>query len=161
MIKFKIKSLIIIFTTFLSALVLMYSCSPEKPMEKRIIFPGEYWPRFNILKFEFPVTESGKSYDFILVLRVNKSFPYEGLPLNMVLNSPSGEERIKEYLLQVKDKNGSFKGTTNGDTCIIELVLKRGLNCSSKGMMKVEIENLNPKLATEGVFSTSLLLVKH
>ena len=147
MIKIEIKSLIITYIALISALVLMYSCSGEKPMEKRIIFPGESWPRFNILKFEFPVTESGKSYDFILVLRVKKSFPYEGLPFNMVLNSPSGEERIKEYLLQVKNQNGSFKGTANGDTCIIELVLKRGLNCSSKGMMKVEIENLNPRLS--------------
>ena len=144
-----------------TACILLFSCSRDKPIEKRISFPGESWSRFNILKFEFPVTESGKSYDFVFVLRCRKSFAYDELPLNMVLNTPSGEERIKEYILPVKDVNGSLKGTCNGDTCIVELTLKRGLNCSNRGMMKVEIENLNPKLTTEGVFSTSLILIKH
>lgn len=158
--KFKSFSMKFILPGILSVIFLLQACSSENSIEKRITFPAESWQRFDILKFEFPVTEPGKSYDFVFVLRCKKSFAYDDLPLNMVLNTPSGEERIREYKMPIKDLNGSFKGTYNGDTCVIEIVLKRNLYCSNKGVMKVEIENLNPKLETQGVFSSSLVLIK-
>ena len=78
----------------------------------------------------------------------------------MVLDSPSGEERIKEYQMQIRDKNGIPAGTVNGDTCTTRIFLKKNLYCPKKGVLKVEIENLNPRMATEGVFSAGIILVR-
>ncbi|MEI7492363.1 MAG: hypothetical protein WCK92_13245 [Bacteroidota bacterium] len=144
----------------LIAIILMTGCIHEKPSEKSISFPGQSWQRYNILKYEFPINEMGKSYDVVLELRLSRTFAYDEFPLNMVLDTPSGEERIKEYLLQVKNKNGSFTGTLNGDTCLTRLVLKRNLYCSRKGILKVEIENLNPRMETEGIYRASLILIQ-
>ncbi|MCX6284018.1 MAG: hypothetical protein NTW31_07280 [Bacteroidetes bacterium] len=144
----------------LIAIILATACVREKPVEKRILFPGKSWQRYHILKYEFPISEMGKSYDVIFELRLAKTFAYDELPLNMVLNTPSGEERIREYQLQVKSKNGSFTGTLSGDTCITRLVLKRNLYCSGKGILKVEIENLYPRMETEGIYMASLFLIQ-
>ena len=141
-------------------LIFLASCCHEKPIEKRICFPTGSWQRYNVLKFDLPVTESEKSYDVIFELRCKKSFAYDELPLNMVLKTPSGEERIKEYLIQIRDKNGTFTGTLNGDTCITTVFLKKNLYCSRKGIMKVEIENLNPRMETEAVISAGLILIQ-
>ena len=142
-------------------LIFLAACSHEKPLEKRIYFPAGSWPRYNILKFELPVTGNERSIDVIFELRCKRSFIYDELPLNMVLNTPSGEERIKEYKLQIRDKNGSYTGILSGDTCITSIFLKRKLYCSRKGGLKVEIENLNPRLETEGVISAGLILIQH
>jgi hypothetical protein len=77
----------------------------------------------------------------------------------MILDTPSGEERIREYLMQIRDKNGNYSGTLTGDTCITQIFLKRKLYCSKKGILKVEIENLNPRMETEGVISARLILI--
>lgn len=113
------------------------------------------------MKFELPVTESERSYDVIFELRCKKSVPFDELPFNMVLNTPSGEERIKEYQLQIRDKNGITMGKLSGDTCINRIFLKSKLYCSREGVLKVEIENLNPRKETEGVISACLILEKH
>lgn len=112
------------------------------------------------MKYDFQISEGGGSYDLILEIRVKRNFTYDELPLNMVLNTPSGEERIKEYIIQIRDKNGSLTGTLNGDTCINRLILKKNLLCSRKGLLRVEIENLNPRMETEGVFSTRFILIQ-
>ena len=138
----------------------LLACSRDKPEEQRIYFPSGSWQRYNILKFQLPVVESDKSHDIIFELRCTKSFVYDQLPLNMVLNTPSGEERIKEYQLQIRDKNGTIAGTLNGDTCTTRIFLKKNLYCSKKGALKVEIENLNPRMETEGVFSAGIILVR-
>ncbi|MCX6287859.1 MAG: hypothetical protein NTY96_12155 [Bacteroidetes bacterium] len=141
-------------------LIIVTACIRVKPAEKSISFSNKSWQRYNILKYEFPIVEMKKSYDIVFELRCAKSFAYNDLPLNMVLNTPSGEERIKEYQIQVKDKNGLFAGTLSGDTCITRLVLKKNLYCSVKGILKVEIENLNPRMETEGVYSAGLILIQ-
>ena len=141
-------------------LLFLTACSYEKPVEKQFFFPNESWQRYNILKFDLPVTESGRSYDVCFVLRCRKSISYDKLPLNMVLNSPSGEERIREYEIPIRNLNGSYTGTLSGDTCINLFVLKKNLYFSKNGVLKVEIENLNPKMETEGVFSAGLILIQ-
>ena len=147
-------------TSLLLVMILMISCSHEKQEERKILFSNNSWQRYDILKFEFPITEAGGSCDLLFELNCSKSFMYDDLPLNMVLNSPSGEERIKEYLMKIRDKNGECTGTIKGDSCYTRLVLKKGLYCSRKGVLKVEIENLNPKLQTEGIYSAGMILIK-
>lgn len=136
------------------------SCNRDHPTTQRIYFPSGSWQRYSILKFGIPVVENEKSFDIIFELKCTKTFVYDELPLNMVLDTPSGEERIKEYQMQIRDKNGTLAGTLNGDTCTTRIFLKKNLYCPKKGVLKVEIENLNPRMETEGVFSASLVLIK-
>ena len=45
---------------------------------------------------------------FFFDLHITKFFSSDDLPINMVLNTPSGEERIREYQVKVKNKDGSL-----------------------------------------------------
>jgi len=156
--KFNPALILLLYLVFI--LFCLLACVKDRPAGQRIYFPSGTWQRYHILKFGIPVGESEKSYDIVFELRCRKSFDYDELPLNMVLDTPSGEERIKEYQMQIRDKNGIPAGTVNGDTCTTRIFLKKNLYCPKKGVLKVEIENLNPRMATEGVFSAGIILVR-
>lgn len=160
MTQYKLKSALVHQLYLAFILFFISACTMDKPETQRICFPSGSWQRYNILKFQLPVVESEKSHDIIFELRFRKSFAYDELPFNMVLNTPSGEERIKEYQMQIRDKNGIIAGTLNGDTCTTRIFLKKNLYCSKKGVLKIEIENLNPRMETEGVFSAGIILVR-
>ncbi len=161
MTKYPLNQKGILSSALLILMLFLASCGHDKPLERNVDFPTGSWQRYNKLKFELPVKENGKTLDVIFELRCKKSFVYDEIPLNMILDTPSGEERIKEYLIQIRDKNGNYSGTLNGDTCISRIFLKRKLYCSKKGILKVEIENLNPRMKTEGVISARLILIGH
>jgi gliding motility-associated lipoprotein GldH len=147
---------------FILVLPFIFSgCSREKPVEKYYRFGNTSWSRFNILRFEFPIEQKNSSYDVFFDLHVTKIFSHDELPLNMVLNTPSGEERIKEYQVKVQNKDGSFPGECSGDSCCVKAALKRGLFIPKTGLLRIEIENLTPRLETEGVLSAGIILVKH
>lgn len=145
---------------FLLASAIIYiSCQSEQVKEKLISFPSGTWPRFEILSFGFPMSDSPRTYDIVLEIKTLKNFEYDSLPMNMVLNSPSGEERIREFTMEFRNKKGQFMGQAEGDSCIFSCMLKKDLSCSGKGMLKVAIENLNPRIQTDGIVSASVRLV--
>jgi gliding motility-associated lipoprotein GldH len=151
--KIKIK---IAFNSILLAFLL--SCTGLKHDEVRLYhsFESRSWNRFQVLTFKYPVTEPGKTFDISLFGNFSKEYEYGSLEFNMVLTSPSGEERIREYHLDVKDKNGAFLGVFKGDTCNLSVSLKKGLKISRRGMLKIEIENLIPRVETTGLFGVGI-----
>lgn len=129
-------------------------------MGKYYRFSNTSWNRFNKLKFEFPLEQKTGSYDIYFDIHVTKSFSHEVLPLNMVLNTPSGEERIREYELKVQNKDGSFLGECKSDSCCVKAALKKGMLVNKTGVLKIEIENLTPRLETDGILTAGIILVK-
>jgi gliding motility-associated lipoprotein GldH len=136
------------------------ACS-GKPEAKELYhrFPDGNWPRFNILSFEIPVTEAGKTCDLYLFATFTKNFRYETLNFNMVMNTAAGEERIKEYEMAVRGRTGAFNGECRGDSCRVTMLLKKELLPGKPGILKLEIENLTPRLNTEGVAGVGIRLV--
>jgi hypothetical protein len=105
-----------------------------------------------------PIEKTEKPYDISFFASCSKDFEYEELDFNMVMTTPSGEERIKEYQLRVKDKSGKFLGEFSGDSCVLFVSLKNGLTISKKGILKIEIENLIPRMETPGLFGVGIRL---
>jgi gliding motility-associated lipoprotein GldH len=135
---------------------LTMSCTRPGPVEQYISFPDSTWYRFNKMNFELPVKPSEKAADIILFARVTREFPYGTLEFNMILDDASGEERIKEGHLNVKDADGNFKGRFEGDSCYLETVLVRNFRVTEKGMMRIELENLVPRLKTPGLLGVGI-----
>ena len=123
-------------------------------------FPDKNWERFNILSFEIPVDAVDKPYNVYLFARFSSEFKYEKLEFNMVMNTAAGEERISQYELAVKSKSGTFLGECKNDSCEGSILLKRELNLSKPGILKIEIENLTPRIVTEGVIGIGIRLVQ-
>jgi hypothetical protein len=90
--------------------------------------------------------------------RFDQGFEYETLNFNMIMNTPSGEERIKEYEMKVKSKAGSFLFPCAGDSCLGQQLLKKELWISKPGVLVIEIENLTPRLRTGGIRSAGIRL---
>ena len=122
--------------------------------------PDMAWARFNLLRFEIPVNEVEKSWDVFLFARFTPDFQYKTLDFNMILNTAAGEERIHEYQMPVKSAEGTFLFNCVGDSCEGTLLLKRQLYLSKAGILKIEIENLTPRLVTEGVIGVGIRLVE-
>jgi len=78
----------------------------------------------------------------------------------MVMNTSAGEERICSYAMNVRSKSGAFLGDCKNDSCQGAILLKRELKLAKPGIQKIEIENLTPRLMTEGVLGIGIRLVQ-
>lgn len=142
------------------ALLLGISCSRNKPIEVYQQFDNQSWHRYRTLKFEIPLNTSGNSYDIMIFAHLTKDFSYETLDFNMVMNTPSGEERIKEYQLKIKSFTGSFLGKCDQDSCIYSMPLKKGIIIAEPGILKIELENLTPRIETTGILGIGIRLLE-
>ena len=122
-------------------------------------FQDGNWARFNMLNFEILLKSPEKPYDVYLFARFTPSFAYEKLGFNMVMNTPDGEERINAYELGVRTKTGEMAGKCSHDSCEQTLLLKRELHINKAGVLKIQIENLTPRLVTEGVLGVGIRVV--
>jgi len=122
-------------------------------------FKDKTWNRFEKLTFDIPILEIEKRYDVYLFAHHTRDYEFDNLEFNMIMTTPSGEERIKEYKFLLKDKTGGFTGTCNDDSCSSSIALKKGLRIEKKGMLRIEIETLVPRLQISGLFGVGIRLV--
>ena len=120
-------------------------------------FENQVWKRFNILQFEIPVETLKERYDISFFAHITQSYEYDYLNFNMIMTTPSGEERIKEYHIDVKKNNGTFLNSFTNDSCEFSVSLKKGLDIS-KGVLTLQIENLIPRLETNGILGVGIRL---
>jgi gliding motility-associated lipoprotein GldH len=127
------------------------ACNNNKPVSQTHKFKNGVWERFDFLKFELPVENIKATYDISVDLRFTSEFPAESLYVNVVMTTPSGEERIKDYNLTVKDRNGNFLGTKTDGVYHLSVPIRKGIRFNEAGICKFEIENLMPKYVTSGI----------
>ena len=144
---------------YLLLILAFAGCKREKNKEYYQTFEKDTWQRYNILRFYIPVTKSDKPVDIYLYARFTGAFEYESLSFNMVMSTPSGEERIKESGIKVKSPDGSFLIPKNNDRYEGIVLMKKELYFNEKGILKIEIENLTPRLETRGISGIGIRLV--
>ncbi len=159
--KFKLKNLSFRYlSVVMSSIVLVAGCTSEKSHEYYHKFETKAWPRFQNITFEIPINRIDISYDIYFFAGLSNEFPYESIPFNMVMNTPSGEERIREYEMPVKSKTGSFIIDCNKDSCQGRLLLKEGLIMTKPGTLTIELENLIPKLEAVGISGVGIRVIQ-
>jgi gliding motility-associated lipoprotein GldH len=142
----------------LLTLLILSSCSKDKDYVIYHRFPDHSWYRYNILQFEIPIEPSKESYDVYFFAVHSRKYSFENLDFNMIMTTPDGEERIREYHFPIRRKNGGFIGEFSGDTCSASIPLKKEIYFSSKGVLKIEIENLVPRLEIKGIMGAGIRL---
>lgn len=141
---------IVIFTTLLALLILVSCSDNRKVFERYHKFEQSTWDRFNQIIFNFPVEDPEAEYNISLVVKPSDQFEYATLPVYVILTTPSGEERMNE--VKVKMKEGKkFIGAEEGKPVIISTQLWKALKITSKGSCKLSIENMIPKIQTAGM----------
>jgi hypothetical protein len=148
-----------VFFLFASCMLLVaMGCGKKKSQELYHRFPEGAWARFNLLSFKIPVKSAG-NYNIYLFAGFDPRFEHETLDFNMIMNTPSGEERIHEYQMEVRSKSGVMSLECSKDSCLGNILLKRELLIGKPGILIIEIENLNPHLITEGIKGVGIRLV--
>lgn len=142
------------------SLMVLGSCQKNLIYNEFHKFDNYTWSRFEKVKFEIPVEEAGLQADIIFTIRHITQYPYDNLPVNIILTTPSGEERIMEKDILLKDMNGEFKGSVAGDLWDIEDTLWPDFYFTEKGQYVIELENLIPKMGIPGLVDIGLKVKK-
>jgi len=144
---------------FFIVVILISGCSKPDRYDRYQHFSENSWDRFKKVKFGIPVKKEMHYYDLVFYAYLNPGFEHKSLDINVIINSPSGEERIMEYMLPVRTDNADFFSKCKADSCIATIYLKRSLYQAKTGILTVEIENLIPRLKTEGINGIGISLI--
>jgi gliding motility-associated lipoprotein GldH len=136
------------------------ACDTGKTVSETHKFKNGVWERFELLNFQLPVEDSKAAFDLSVELSFTMAFPAESLYVNVVMTTPSGEERIKDYNFTVKDANGNFLGTKKDGVYRLSVPIRKGIQFNEAGICKFEIENLMPKYVTPGIIDFGIKLQK-
>jgi len=139
-------------------LVSFVSCKRNEPVSQIHTFKTANWERFEHLNFEFAIEDAGNDYDVSVVIKHTAKFPTESLYLNMVMITPGGEERIKDYNLFLKDRDGNYIGYETDGLFNCTIKVREGLRIHEAGLLKFEIENLMPKYHTPGIIEFGIVM---
>jgi len=148
--------------TFLIIISLLTLASCQKGLVYKDFhkFDNYTWSRFDKVRFEIPIEEAGITADIIFTIRHITQYPYDNLPVNIILTTPSGEERIIEKDILLYDADGEFKGSVAGDLWDFEETIWPQFYFTEKGKYIVEFENLIPKTGIPGLADIGVKLVK-
>ncbi len=152
-----IKKVGIIASLILS--VAFFSCDRGPVYESYQKIKNSTWDRFDIRQFEIPVEKEAMICDISIVVRCSESFQYDELPFYVIMTTPSGEERMREVTVPVREKG---KLILDPETAKTEsrLVLWKGINMADKGKCKFTFENMIPKIQTEGIEEIGIVVMK-
>ncbi len=146
------------FVVLAISLLVVSGCYEDKSQSQVINFDGNTWQRFNFLNFEFPVEATEETWDFLVVFRATKEFPSQAIIFNMVMNMPSGEERIREFKINIRDKEDKMLGEQKAGYYEYILPVRRQVRFYETGSLKFEIESLMTKYYTPGVVEFGMVL---
>jgi gliding motility-associated lipoprotein GldH len=154
------RSIIINPIYYFFLLLILISCNVKK---KGITvyhkFEKHTWNRFENLRFRIPVEEVGKPMDIYFFAAHTKEYQFDNLDFGVIMNTPSGEERINQYNFVIRKKFGGFVGNCDQDSCVATIAIKKGIILSQPGILSIEIENLVPRLAVTELFGVGIKLV--
>lgn len=154
--KVKKISIPYLFLLVTSIALLLVSCTKKNDHEFYHRFANHSWYRFNILQFEIPVEKADQRFDINFFIRHSRDYEFNTMNFNMVMTTPSGEERIREFQMNIRNKGGNFSGRFTGDSCEVSIVLTNEIHFSKKGILKIKIENLIPRMETNGLFGVGI-----
>jgi gliding motility-associated lipoprotein GldH len=145
---------------FFGFVLIITSCADKGPVfEKYHKFENSTWDRFNQVVFTIPLEPEEADYAISMIIKPTEQFDYPTMPVYVILTTPSGEERMNDIKVPVK-QNNKFIGKEEGKPLIIKSVLWKELRVSGKGNCKLSIENMIPKIQTPGIAEIGIIVEK-
>ncbi|HPB24891.1 MAG TPA: gliding motility lipoprotein GldH [Bacteroidales bacterium] len=138
----------------------LMSCSHNKIYEKYIKIENRNWKRDQIIKFEVPVEDTVSLYNVTLAIRHTSYYAYANIRVNMMINYPTGDMRVKDYNILVRNTDGSFLGDGAGDLWDVTHPALEGVSFPFKGIYVFEVQNVMPLMATPDIMDVGLIVRK-
>ena len=145
----------------LTLAIALISCNQNNgpAYEKYLKMKNYTWDRFDQKFFEISVEDVEKSYDITFVMRHTAQFAYDNLPVYIILTTPAGVEQIREITMPVRE-NGKIIADSTGNLHEIRSVLWTNVSLAEKGKYKISIENMIPKIQTDGIDEIGILVTE-
>jgi len=147
--------------TTILVLILALGCSGGKRFEQIHDLPGAIWHRFNILAFDLPIKNPAAEYSVYVIMRHTVDFGHDRIPLHFIMTMPSGEERIWEQTIVVRDKDGTNMGIKKDGIYELIVPVRTRLQSTVAGTGRISVEQYLPKYNTMGVVSFGLRLTRN
>jgi len=139
-------------------LINLSSCIEDDTVSQIHTFTTATWERFEHLNFEFEIDDPEEAYDISVIIKHTSQYPNEKLYVNIVMITPGGEERIKDYNLFIKDRDGKFIGYETDGIYNRVIKIREGMRFYEAGSLKFDIENLMPIYYTPGIIEFGILI---
>ena len=141
--------------------MMLFSCGNDQQQITVKTFPESGWHRFDKLSFDWQVTNIGVDYSIVAVIRHRLDFAFDRIPLHIMLTFPSGEERIWEQTVQIRNLDGGFRKVLKDSVVELEFPLRSQISFREKGKINLLIEQIIPKHDTPGILSFGLKMIMH
>jgi gliding motility-associated lipoprotein GldH len=151
------KSLYIVVLLFIASL--LFACAGKKPVEQIHTFPSATWHRFDILTFEMPVKQSADEYTMQAIVRYTEALEHDRIPIHFIMTFPSGEKRIWEQNIVIRDRDGKNLGEKMEGVYEIVIPVRTRLVIREAGNLVITAEQFIPKFDTYGVVSFGLRII--
>jgi len=92
-------------------------------------------------------------------MRHTAQFAYDNLPVYIILTTPAGVEQIREITMPVRE-NSKMIADSTGNLHEIRSVLWTNVSLAEKGKYKISIENMIPKIQTDGIDEIGILVTE-
>lgn len=117
------------------------------------------WDRFDQKIFEIPSQDVDDQMDISFVVRHTARFTPNVLPVYIILTAPSGSEQIREITIPVRE-SGKMLADSTGNVHEVRTLLWENISLGEKGTHKISIENMIPKIQTEGIEEIGIVVTE-
>jgi gliding motility-associated lipoprotein GldH len=137
------------------------SCGKKPIFEKHEKIDNSTWNKDKVFFFEVPITDTRKNYDVFIAVRHSEVYPFDNLYVGVDIYTPSGDKRSKDYYLEMRNEDRSYKGDVLGDIWDVKVMIMKNASFNSKGIHKFEIHNLMQYVNVPDVMEIGLIVEKH
>jgi gliding motility-associated lipoprotein GldH len=141
-------------------LIVFISCDSKKIYEKYFDNERITWNRFDEKTFQFEIEDISATYDFYIAIRHHTEVPFKYISTKFTLYTPSGEVRMLEQKIILKDNDGKLLGEGMGDLWDVIRPVREDFEFTEPGICRVEISSTMPQADLPGIMQVGLVVRK-
>lgn len=142
-------------------LIGLCSCGKKTIFEKYKKIENYTWNGNTIVSFDVNIEDIDKKYDVYITVRHSEVYPFDNLYVGVDIYTPSGDKRSKDYYLEMRNEDRSFKGDVLGDIWDVKVLIMKNVSFNSAGLHKFEISNLMQYTNIPDIMEIGLIVEKN
>lgn len=140
--------------------LLLCACGSKTVYDQEHTFSHNVWNRFTPEVFEIEVGNIDNYYDIDFTASVDTAvYRYDVLPVMVILNSPTGEQRQFYGTIPLKER-GHWRGKADGSYRQATGRIRNYFSFNSKGTHRMEVSQRTSQYDLEGVQSLAVTITK-
>ena len=125
---------------YLSVLILLLSCDPDRVYEKNIKIPDGVWDDNNPVLFEVAISDTITPYNLFINVRNSGMYPMQNLYLFITTTAPSGHSVRDTVQIMLADNKGKWYGEGLGDIWDLQRPYKKNVRFAQTGKYTFKYE---------------------